>query len=103
MNRAIDKTILLLNFGGPEHMADVRPYLRRMFSDPEILPIPNSFIRRIAAWMISAARYKKSQAMYAVIGGKSPIRHHTENQARLLAAELSMHGHHAKVRAAFLA
>ena len=33
--------VLLLNLGGPERIQDVGPFLYNLFSDPEIIRLPN--------------------------------------------------------------
>jgi len=81
--------VLLLNLGGPETLADVRPFLYRLFSDPEIIRIKNPAVRRLLAWIISRAREKKSQNLYRQIGGGSPLRRITESQAEALETALA--------------
>ena len=84
--------VLLLNLGGPETLADVRPFLYRLFSDPEIIRIKNPALRRLFAWIISRAREKKSQNLYRKIGGGSPLRRITESQAAALETALAARG-----------
>ena len=50
--------VLLLNLGGPETPADVRPFLYKLFSDPEIIRIKNPAFRHLLAWVISWTREK---------------------------------------------
>ena len=88
INRGSDG-VLLLNLGGPETLADVRPFLCRLFSDPEIIRIKNPVLRRLLAWTISRARAKKSRNLYHQIGGGSPLRRITEAQGRALEAKLT--------------
>lgn len=76
--------ILLLNFGGPNSLEEVEPFLYNLFSDKEILPIPLSFIRKFIAFIISKLRGKKVKNWYKEIGGKSPITDITYNQAKEL-------------------
>jgi protoporphyrin/coproporphyrin ferrochelatase len=84
--------VLLLNLGGPEQLSDVRPFLFNLFSDPEIIRIPIAAFQKPLAWIISTSRAKKSQANYEKIGGGSPLRRITEEQARALEAGLHAHG-----------
>jgi ferrochelatase len=84
--------VLLLNLGGPETLADVRPFLYELFSDPEIIRIKNPALRRLLAWVISRTREKKSQNLYRQIGGGSPLRGITESQAAALQAALADSG-----------
>jgi len=89
--------ILLFNLGGPETLADVRPFLYNLFSDPEIIRLPARFMQKPLAWLISTTRAKKSSAYYALIGGGSPLRRITDEQAKALQLELHARGIEAKV------
>jgi protoporphyrin/coproporphyrin ferrochelatase len=76
--------VLLLNLGGPEQLEDVRPFLFNLFSDPEIIRLPFTWLQKPLAWLISTSRAKKSQANYKLIGGGSPLLRITEEQAQAL-------------------
>ncbi len=89
--------VLLFNLGGPETLADVRPFLFNLFSDPEIVRLPISAMQKPLAWLISTARYKKSSGYYEQIGGGSPLRRITEEQAAALGEELARRGVKANV------
>ncbi len=89
--------VLLFNLGGPETLADVRPFLFNLFSDPEIVRLPVRALQKPLAWLISTARYRKSSGYYAQIGGGSPLRRITEDQAAALREELVRRGVEAKV------
>jgi ferrochelatase len=89
--------VLLFNMGGPETLADVRPFLFNLFSDPEIVRLPIRAMQKPLAWLISTARHKKSSGYYAQIGGGSPLRRITEEQASALRGELALRGIEAKV------
>ncbi|HKQ77757.1 MAG TPA: ferrochelatase, partial [Blastocatellia bacterium] len=89
--------VLLFNLGGPETLADVRPFLFNLFSDPEIVRLPIRAMQKPLAWLISTARHKKSSGYYAQIGGGSPLRRITEEQATALREELARRGVEAKV------
>jgi ferrochelatase len=84
--------ILLFNLGGPEKLEDVRPFLFNLFGDPDIIRLPWRAMQKPLAWAISTQRYRKSQSYYRKIGGGSPLRRITEQQARALEAELSSRG-----------
>jgi len=84
--------VLLFNLGGPETIRDVRPFLYNLFSDPEIIRIKNNALRRLAAWCITATRHKKSENLYRQIGGGSPQRRITEDQASALENRLHSMG-----------
>ncbi|MDR9404244.1 MAG: ferrochelatase [Halothece sp. Uz-M2-17] len=89
--------VLLLNLGGPDELEDVRPFLYNLFSDPEIIRLPVSWLQKPLAWFISTARSRKSQENYKEIGGGSPLRRITEEQADALQAQLQAKGKDARV------
>lgn len=89
--------VLLLNLGGPDQLEDVRPFLFNLFSDPEIIRLPFPWLQRPLAWIISTMRAKKSQENYLQIGGGSPLRRITEEQAQALQAKLQQRGEEASV------
>nr|DAD44472.1 TPA_asm: hypothetical protein HUJ06_002702 [Nelumbo nucifera] len=78
--------VLLLNLGGPETLQDVQPFLFNLFADPDIirLPRPFRFLQRPLAQLISVLRAPKSKEGYAAIGGGSPLRKITDEQAHAL-------------------
>ena len=84
--------VLLLNLGGPERIQDVGPFLYNLFSDPEIIRLPNPALQKPLAWLISSLRAGKSQEAYRSIGGGSPLRRITEQQARELQSTLRARG-----------
>lgn len=84
--------VLLLNLGGPEELEDVRPFLYNLFSDPEIIRLPFSWLQKPLAWFISTRRAKTSQENYKQIGGGSPLRKITEAQAQALQEHLQQQG-----------
>ena len=75
--------VLLMNLGGPERINDVG-----LFSDPEIIRTPFPAFQKPLAWLISTLRSTTSQQAYLSIGGGSPIRRITEQQARELQSKL---------------
>jgi len=84
--------VLLLNLGGPERIQDVGPFLYNLFVDPEIIRLPIPALQKPLAWLISTLRSSKSQEAYRSIGGGSPLRRITEQQARELQSELRQRG-----------
>lgn len=84
--------VLLLNLGGPDELDDVRPFLYNLFSDPEIIRIPFTWLQKPLAWFISTSRSQKSQENYRQIGGGSPLRRITEDQAFALQQQLQHQG-----------
>jgi protoporphyrin/coproporphyrin ferrochelatase len=79
--------VVLLQFGGPDSPEAIRPFLRELFDDPEILPYP-ALLRTPLAWTIARLRTPLVRKHYAHMGGASPIRAWTERQAALLAERL---------------
>lgn len=86
--------MLLLNLGGPESLEDVRPFLYNLFADPDIirLPGPLKFLQPVLANIIATLRSPKSSEGYAAIGGGSPLRRITDEQADALAQALRSRG-----------
>ncbi len=89
--------VLLLNLGGPDKLEDVRPFLFNLFSDPEIIRLPFPWLQKPLAWLISTSRAGKSQENYKKIGGGSPLRRITEEQAQALQAVLQQKGQSTEV------
>ena len=90
--------ILLLNLGGPESLDDVQPFLYNLFADPDIIRLPPSvqFLQPLIANIISMVRSPKSREGYESIGGGSPLRQITEEQAKALEDSLHAKGFEAK-------
>ena len=85
--------VILFQLGGPDTLEAIEPFLYNLFCDPDIIDFPFARIgRKALAKLISITRAKKVQHHYATIGGGSPIRRHTERQARALEAELRDQG-----------
>jgi ferrochelatase len=80
--------ILLVNLGTPEAPTAqaVRPYLKQFLSDPRVVEIPRALWWPILNLIILNTRPRKSASKYAKIwtAEGSPLRVHTERQARLL-------------------
>ena len=77
--------IVLFQLGGPDTLEAIEPFLYNLFCDPDIIDFPFARIgRKPLAKLISTTRARKVQHHYATIGGGSPIRRNTEQQARAL-------------------
>jgi ferrochelatase len=64
--------VLLLNFGGPWTITDVKPFLYRLFANPRVLVgIPTPF-RQLLAFIIAQVKGPSSIKNYRTIGGGSP-------------------------------
>jgi ferrochelatase len=82
--------VVLLNLGGPDSLEAVEPFLYNLFSDPDIIDFPGSFLfRRRLAKLISSRRAPGVIEQYREIGGKSPLKDHTLRQAELLQGKLN--------------
>jgi ferrochelatase len=85
--------IVLFQLGGPDTLEAIEPFLYNLFCDPDIIDFPFARIgRKPLAKLISTTRARKVQHHYSTIGGGSPIRRHTEQQARALELELRNQG-----------
>lgn len=88
--------IALFNLGGPDRPEAVRPFLRNLFSDPAIIPLP-AVLRLPLGYGIARQRAPIAREIYQKIGGRSPILEQTQAQAEALTAVLRERGHDAKV------
>ena len=64
--------ILLLNFGGPWTLSDVKPFLYRLFVNPRVLVGIPTPLRQVLAFLISIVKGPSSVRNYKSIGGASP-------------------------------
>ncbi|MEJ0043595.1 MAG: ferrochelatase [Rhizomicrobium sp.] len=87
--------VVLFNLGGPDSPQAVEPFLRNLFSDPAILTVP-AVLRGPLAWFIAKRRAPFARAIYAKIGGASPILAETREQADALDKVLIARGIEAK-------
>ncbi|WP_457622672.1 ferrochelatase [Persephonella sp.] len=72
--------VVLMNMGGPDSLEAVQPFLYNLFSDHDIIQIPR-LIQKPVAYLISKVRAKKTMDYYRVMGGKSPQKEQTLDQA----------------------
>jgi protoporphyrin/coproporphyrin ferrochelatase len=84
--------LIALNLGGPGSLDDVRPFLQRLFADPEVLQIRWRPLRNFIAWRIARSRAPFSRQAYAQIGGRSPILQETTAQAQAVSDLLAGRG-----------
>lgn len=71
--------IVMLNLGGPKTLADVGPFLHRLFADREIIQLP---AQNLLGPFIAKMRTRAVQGEYEEIGGGSPILKWTELQGK---------------------
>src|SRR5271165_4312555 len=85
--------VVLFQLGGPDSLEAIEPFLFNLFCDPDIIDFPFARLgRKPLARLISSTRARKVQHHYASIGGGSPIRRFTQQQARALKVELESRG-----------
>jgi len=85
--------VVLFQLGGPESIQAIEPFLYNLFCDPDIIDFPFARVaRRPLARMIAANRAKRVAHHYSAIGGGSPLRRITEQQAAALEFELRRQG-----------
>src|SRR2546422_10561165 len=85
--------VVLFQLGGPDTLEAVEPFLFNLFCDPDIIDFPFARIgRKPLAKLISTTRAKKVQHHYSAIGGASPIRRFTDQEAGALRDKLSADG-----------
>ncbi|KAL3147499.1 hypothetical protein ABBQ38_014555 [Trebouxia sp. C0009 RCD-2024] len=91
--------VLLLNLGGPETLDDVEHFLFNLFNDPDIIRLPGQakFLQPLLAYTLSKLRAPKSSEGYKAIGGGSPLRRITDEQAAALQEALRCKGQNADV------
>ena len=79
--------VVLMNLGGPDSLAAVRPFLVNLFSDPAIISLPG-LLRQPLSRFVAWRRGQVARDIYARIGGHSPLLANTQAQARALEAAL---------------
>ena len=85
------RAVVLFNLGGPDGPDAVGPFLSNLFSDPAILPVP-SLVRKILSKLIVRRRLPEAKAIYARMGGSSPLLEQTRRQAAALEEMLRLKG-----------
>lgn len=80
--------VLLLQMGGPDSLDAVEPFLLNLFADRDIIRIGPSFLQPFIARRIVKKRAPKVRENYRQIGGKSPLRELTGQQAAALQEQL---------------
>ena len=87
--------VILFNLGGPDAPEAVEPFLRNLFTDPDIISLP-ALLRLPLGRLIATRRAPVAQKIYAHLGGRSPIFEETRAQADALEKELTHEGIEAK-------
>jgi len=86
--------VVVAQLGGPESLADVEPFIRSIFNDPRLVPLPGGpRTRSVVSALVARARAPRVRSHYEAIGGGSPIVKTTQHQAAALEEELLARGH----------
>jgi ferrochelatase len=81
--------VVLLNLGGPDSQAAVKPFLYNFFTDANIIGLPFP-LRHLLARLISIRRSKKEAgSAYSLLGWRSPLLENTRAQAAALEQALN--------------
>jgi ferrochelatase len=85
--------LLYLGLGGPDGPDAVAPFLRNLFADPMVLPLP-AWLSRPLGRIIVARRVNEVREKYRQLGhgGGSPQLRWTQQQADALASRLAEYG-----------
>lgn len=79
------RAVILASLGAPTHQVEVRPFLKNLFSDPDIFHFPLGALgQKVFSSLFAALRAPKSKKYYAAIGGGSPLHENTLFQAEKL-------------------
>jgi len=85
--------VVLFNLGGPDDLTSVEPFLVSLFSDREIIELPfGAALQPALARLIAKVRGPSVRRNYASIGGGSPQRRITAEQAAALERRLNVSG-----------
>jgi len=84
--------LILCGMGGPDKPDDVEPFLRNLFADPRIIPLPR-LVAPLIARLIARKRGPAVRKRYGMIGfdGGSPQLSTTRRQAEALAERAATH------------
>ncbi|KAI0063546.1 ferrochelatase [Artomyces pyxidatus] len=74
--------IVMLNMGGPATVPETHDFLKNLFSDRDLIPLP---FQSLLAPLIAKRRTPQIEAQYAAIGGGSPILRWSETQGEGMA------------------
>lgn len=83
--------LVLLGLGGPDGPDTIAPFLRNLFADPMVLPLP-AWLSRPLGRLIVRRRLAETRAKYARLGHRSPQLEWTQRQTAALAAGMQARG-----------
>ncbi len=81
-------SVWLLNMGGPDSPAAIRPFLFRLLNDPDVVRFPIRWLQWLFALVVSWRRSRAVRTEYARMGDASPQLEMVREQAAALSAEL---------------
>jgi ferrochelatase len=82
--------VVLMNFGGPDAIENVQPFLYNLFMDPAVIEAPvGGVVRHWMAKLMARFRASSIEGDYEKIGGASPINRLTHEQADALERHLN--------------
>ncbi|WP_298135269.1 ferrochelatase [Acidiferrobacter sp.] len=82
--------VVLCNLGGPDSLEAVEPFLRNLFSDPDIFKFPAAAVTQgLFARLVARRRREEASRGYAALGGASPLGGNTQDQAGALEQALA--------------
>lgn len=77
--------VVMLNMGGPSTVPETYDFLRNLFMDGDLIPLP---FQRVLAPLIAKRRTPQIEKQYVDIGGGSPILRYTDYQGAAMCALL---------------
>ncbi|MDY0004466.1 MAG: ferrochelatase, partial [Polyangia bacterium] len=83
--------VVAMAMGGPARPEEVRPFLRALFADPDLIQAPLGPLRRPFAHLMATLREKGARRRYGLVGG-SPLVEETRLQVAALESELLKDG-----------
>ncbi|MBI5208471.1 MAG: ferrochelatase [Elusimicrobia bacterium] len=84
--------VALLTMGEPEKLDDVRPFLRKLLADRDLVRLPWPALQPVFAWAVSALGAGRLRDSLSLMGGGSPLVRLTGRQAEALQAALAADG-----------
>ena len=82
--------VVLMNHGGPEHVAEVESFLYNRLMDPAVLALPLPMpLRERFCRLLARRQARVLRKDYEQVGGANPINRYTREQARALRQRLN--------------
>jgi len=83
----MENLLLLVNYGGPQRGKEDQ-YLKRLFSDGAVFPLPAP-LRWLLGNLVALLRRRETAEILSAVGGTSPFLKQTVEQAKALSSHLS--------------